>query len=95
MAKFVAWRDFFKWNKTLMEDEFNSGKAYTVKHKKKLSSGCDLETNAKVDEAKEGSHKLSVDHKVKGSITEFGGVDWEVKAYHDGKVEYKEGIKYL
>jgi hypothetical protein len=28
-----------KFNKTLMEDDFNAGKLYIVKHKKKLAGG--------------------------------------------------------
>lgn len=31
MAKFVEMRDLFKWNKQLMEDDWNDGQAYVVK----------------------------------------------------------------
>ena len=31
MAKFVEYRDQFKWNKQLMEDDWNDGQAWVVK----------------------------------------------------------------
>jgi hypothetical protein len=31
MAKFCEYRDLFKWNKGLMEDDWNDGQAYVVK----------------------------------------------------------------
>jgi len=55
MAKFVKFGDMFKWNKNLMEDDFNEGKLYTVKHKKKLDGGAEIETNVKVDEMAKGA----------------------------------------
>jgi len=38
MAKFATFKDMFKWNKQLMEDDFNDGKLYTLKHKKDLGN---------------------------------------------------------
>ena len=38
MAKFATFKDMFKWNKQLFEDDFNEGKLYTVKHKKDLGN---------------------------------------------------------
>ena len=32
MAKFCEYRDLFKWNKNLMEDDWNDGQAYVLKH---------------------------------------------------------------
>lgn len=95
MAKFATFKDMFKWNKNLMEDDFNEGQLYTVKHKAKLGSFGDLETNAKVGEADKGSHKLSTDHKASGDVSDFGGVKWEFKGKHDGSVEYKEEFRFL
>ena len=31
MAKFCEFRDLFKWNKQLMEDDWNDGQAYFLK----------------------------------------------------------------
>ena len=31
MAKFCEFRDLFKWNKQLMEDDYNDGQAYFLK----------------------------------------------------------------
>ena len=31
MANFVEYKDMFKWNKGLMEDDWNDGQAYVVK----------------------------------------------------------------
>lgn len=95
MAKFATFKDMFKWNKNLMEDDFNEGQLYTVKHKAKLGSFGDLETNAKVGEADKGSHKLSTDHKASGDVSDFGGVKWEFKGKHDGSIEYKEEFRFL
>ena len=87
----------FKWNKNLMEDGFNEGQLYTVKHKAKLGDFADIETNCKVGQPddKTGVHKLSADHKVSGSVTDFGGVKFEFKGKQDGSVEYKEEFKCL
>ena len=95
MAKFATFKDMFKWNKNLMEDDFNEGQLYTVKHKAKLGSFGDLETNVKVGEAASGSHKLSADHKVSGDVSDMGGVKWEFKGKQDGSVEYKEEFRFL
>lgn len=38
MATFSSFKDMFKWNKQLFEDDFNEGKLYTVKHKKDLGN---------------------------------------------------------
>jgi len=95
MAKFATFKDMFKWNKNLMEDDFNEGQLYTVKHKAKLGGFGDLETNVKVGEAKSGSHKLSADHKASGDVSDFGGVKFEFKGKQDGSVEYKEELRFL
>ena len=31
MAKFCEYRDLFKWNKQLMEDDWNDGQTYVLK----------------------------------------------------------------
>ena len=31
MAKFCEYRDLFKWNKALMEDDWNDGQTYVLK----------------------------------------------------------------
>ena len=31
MAKFCEYRDLFKWNKNVMEDDWNDGQAYMLK----------------------------------------------------------------
>jgi hypothetical protein len=38
MATFSTFKDMFKWNNQLFEDDFNQGKLYTVKHKKDLGN---------------------------------------------------------
>jgi hypothetical protein len=97
MAKFTKFGDMHKFNKTLMEDDFNPGKLYIVKHKKKLDGGAELETNFKVNELKKGesTHALAADHKVKVKMSEFGGVDAECKGTQDGKLEFKSEWKGL
>jgi len=95
MATFSSFKDMFKWNKQLFEDDFNEGKLYTVKHKKDLGNKTEIETNIKVNESSGSSHKLSADHKVKGKVSEFGGVSWEAKMADSGKVEYKQDFNYL
>jgi len=95
MAKFATFKDMFKWNKNLMEDDFNEGQLYTVKHKGTFGSFGDFETNVKVGEPDKGSHKLSTDHKISGDVSDFGGVKWEAKLKHDGSCEYKEELRFL
>lgn len=96
MATFTTFKDMFKWNKQLMDDDFNAGKAYTVKHKKDLDGGkSEIETNFKVNEAANGSHKLAADHKIKSKFAEFGGCTFEAKASNEGKIEYKTDWTYL
>lgn len=45
MAKFCEYRDIFKWNKQLMEDDYNDGQSYflkTVNKSKEFVSEGDL-----------------------------------------------------
>lgn len=88
MAKFCEYRDLFKWNKQLMEDDWNDGQAYTVKHTLK-GEDTEFVTTAKVGEAKSDAHKVSLEHKMtmktKGAdIT--GPFDSEVKLKNNGEM---------
>lgn len=78
-----------------MEDDYNVGKAYTVKHKKNLDGGAEMETNVKLNEAANGSHKLAADHKIKAKYPEWGGCTVEVKADNSGKIDYKTDWTYF
>lgn len=60
MAKFCEWRDLYKWNKQLMEDDWNDGQQYFVKYTQK-GSDCEMTTTAKVAEAKSDSHKMALE----------------------------------
>lgn len=95
MAKFVKFGDMFKWNKNLLEDDYNEGKLYIVKHKKTLSDSASIETNFKVDEMAKGgaAHKLAADHKLTLNTKEFGGVKCEMKGTQEGKMEIKNEMK--
>lgn len=95
MAKFATFKDMFKWNKNLMEDDFNEGQKYVIKHKVKLGQYGDIEGNYKVGEEKSGSHKLAVDGKVSGEVSDFGGVKYEFTRKQDSSIEYKEELKFL
>jgi len=87
MAKFTEYRDIFKWNKQLMEDDWNDGQAYVVKH---VMKGDDTEftTTAKVGEAKGDSHKVSLEHKMKLNQTKDNAYpfDSEIKLKNNGEI---------
>ena len=95
MAKFVKFGDMFKWNKNLLDDDYNEGKLYIVKHKKTLNDSASIETNFKVDEMAKGgaAHKLAADHKLTVNTKEFGGVKCEMKGTQEGKMEVKSELK--
>ena len=77
-----------------MDDDFNEGKLYIVKHKKTLNDSASIETNFKVDESKAGAaHKLAADHKLTVNTKEFGGVKCEMKGTQEGKMECKTELK--
>jgi hypothetical protein len=43
----------------------------------------------------ESAHKLAADHKIKVKVSEFGGVDAEMKGTQDGKLDFKSEWKGL
>ena len=79
MAKLVSWDDLFKFNKTLLEDDYNPGQKLVVKAAQKSDDGKyvthtsskqlqDLNTTTKVGQADgEGNHKVANEVKLKGS----------------------------
>ena len=87
MAKFGAYRDLFKFNKTLMEDDYNDGQAYTLKLTNKGDKGFENTLTAKVGEAKDGAHKLALEEKMKEAFTELGGMNYEGKWKNNGDME--------
>ena len=48
MAKFCEYRDLFKWNKQLMEDDWNDGQTYVLKTVNKASDKTVSITNTKM-----------------------------------------------
>lgn len=91
MAKFVAYRDFFKWNKQLMEDDYNDGQLYTLKMTNKTEGGVESTMTAKIGEASTDAtkpgHKLAIEEKLKGHNKELGGFSFEGKLKNSGDVE--------
>jgi len=97
MAKFCEYRDIFKWNKQLMEDDWNDGQAYTVKHTLK-GEDTEFVTTAKIGEAKSDAHKVGLEHKMtlKTKGTEMsGGFDSEVKLKNNGEMACKMDFDFL
>lgn len=78
-----------------MEDGWFDGQLYRVKHKAKLGNFADIETEIKAGHPEKNVHKLKAEHKVKGDISDFGGVKFEFKGKEDGSVEYKEEFRAL
>ena len=94
MAKFECYKDMLSFNRTLMEDDYNDGQLYTVKLKNK-ANGVANDTTAKVGEAKDGSHKLALENKVKGTVSEIGGFDFEVKYKNSGDADFQSTWHFL
>ena len=88
MSKFEDFGDLFNFNRELMEDDYNDGQKYMVKWKKKAGT-TEFATTVKVGDAKDGSHKLAVEEKVKAKFTEAGGVQIECKFKNSGDYTYE------
>lgn len=94
MAKFCEYRDMFKWNKNVMEDDWNDGQAYMVKLATK-NGPAEFTTTAKVAEEKSAAHKLALEWKNKYVDKDaLGGLDFEVKVKNSGEVaaDYKSDV---
>jgi len=72
MSKFQDFNDLFDFNRELMDDDYNDGQLYVVKHKKKAGS-VEFATTVKVSDPKSGESKLAVEEKLKCKVKEFGG----------------------
>jgi hypothetical protein len=72
MSKFEDFNDLFNFNREVMEDDFNDGQLYVVKHKKKVGT-TEFATTVKVADAKDASSKLAVEEKIKAKFKEMGG----------------------
>lgn len=95
MAKFCEYRDLFKWNKQLMEDDWNDGQTYVLKtvHKGK---GTEFTNTAKVGDQKNDAHKVALEHKTKATEKDtLGGFECEVKAKNSGEIGYDCKWDYL
>lgn len=87
--EFENFDDLFKWNKNLMEDDWNDGQHLVIKAKNK-GPGCEFATSLKVGEAgSDGSHKVSAEEKVKIKMSEWGGNEVECKIKNNGTVSYQ------
>jgi hypothetical protein len=60
MSSFEDYGDLFKWNRCLMEDDWNDGQQYVLKIKNKGPS-TEFATTFKAGQAKDGKHKLSAE----------------------------------
>lgn len=94
MAKFVEYRDLFKWNKDLMEEDWNDGQAYVVKHTTK-GAGATFTNTAKAADAKSDSHKVALETKCKYETKEFNGAVFEGKIKNNGEVSIDYKFDYL
>ena len=72
MSKFEDFGDLFNFNRELMEDDYNDGQLYVIKHKKKAGTS-EFGTTVKVGEKKDGVSKLALEEKIKAKTKEFGG----------------------
>ena len=88
MSKFEDFGDLFNFNREVMEDDFHDGQKYVVKWKKKAGKQ-EFATTLKVAEAKEGSHKLSAEEKIKAKVNEMGGMQCETKIKNNGDVAFE------
>jgi hypothetical protein len=50
MSKFQDFNDLFDWNRCLMDDDYNDGQQYVIKHKKKVGNS-EFATTVKVANA--------------------------------------------
>jgi|DEB0MinimDraft_12_1074336.scaffolds.fasta_scaffold06633_6 hypothetical protein len=89
MSEFEDYSDLFKWNRCLMEDDWNDGKQYVLKIKNKGPQGTEFATSFKVGEEKDGKHKLAAEEKLKFKHPECGGMEWEVKLKNDGSCSWE------
>lgn len=96
MAKFCEYRDLFKWNKQLMEDDWNDGQAYVLKLTQKYGSD-ELVSTAKVGEAKSAAHKIALEQKFKNVVKDgaFGSFDGEIKVKNSGEIAVDFKHDYL
>ena len=88
MSKFEDYADLFKWNRCLMEEDWNDGQQYTLKIKNKGPNN-EFATTFKVAEEKDGKHKLAAEEKIKLKQPEMGGLEWEVKLKNNGTVSWE------
>lgn len=96
MSKFEDFGDLFDWNRDLMDDDFNDGQAYVVKHKLKIpESKSEFGTTVKVGHASGGSSKLAVEEKFKTKVDDFGGLEFETKFKSNGDISGEIESNYL
>ena len=86
--EFENFGDLFKWNRCLMEDDWNDGQHLTIKAKNKINNN-EFAHTFKAGEAKNGAHKLSVEEKCKMKFSEFGGNEMELKWKNNGSFSYE------
>lgn len=95
MAKFCEYRDLFKWNKQLMEDDWNDGQTYVVKMVNK-KAGAEFTNTAKVADAKSDAHKVALEHKFKVVSKDVAnGLEAEVKVKNSGEIAHETKCDYL
>jgi hypothetical protein len=79
----------FDWNRELMDDDYNDGQQFVVKHKKKAGN-CEFGSTVKIGEQKDGKNKLAVEEKIKVKLKDFmGGVQSECKLKNNGDLVYE------
>jgi len=95
MAKFCEYRDLFKWNKQIMEDDWNDGQTYVLKTTSKCGDA-ELTNTAKVADQKNDAHKVALEHKTKFVNKEvLNGLETEFKLKNSGEVAYECKSDYL
>jgi len=84
MTDFDNFADLFKWNRSLMEDDWNDGQHLVIKDKRKLLEDHEISTTIKVAEAMGNKHNIGAEMKWKATMKEMGGNDLEAKIKNNG-----------
>ena len=84
---FENYNDLFKWNKNLMEDDWNDGQHLVVKAKQKGDHHEFANTIKVADAAADGSHKIATEQKLKADVGKYA--EFEVKMKNHNKFSYE------
>lgn len=84
---FENYNDLFKWNKNLMEDDWNDGQHLVIKAKGK-GDHHDFASTTKIGhEDASGKSKIATEQKLKGDIGKYG--EYEIKMKNFGNLSYE------